>query len=63
MIVTGHLLCRGGGGYTWRFLYNDNTNTRFARFGDMFLQEIKKNSVIWCVFVYIWIRFFVLNNF
>ena len=39
MIVTGHLLCRGGGGggggYTGRFLYYDNTNTRFARFGDI----------------------------
>ena len=53
MIVTVHLLCGRG-----CFLYNDNTTALKARFGGMLPQEnFEKNSVIWCVFVYIWIRF------
>ena len=57
MIVTVHLLC-GRGCRMGAFLYNDNTTALKARFGGMLPQEnFEKNSVIWCGFVYIWIRF------
>ena len=44
-----HTNCYLGGGCE-RFLYNNNTTARFAKFGCMLPQEnFEKNSVIWCI--------------
>ena len=64
MIVTGHLLCRGRGGGTLGGFYIMIIQIHaLLGLGTCSSKKLKKNSVISCVFVYIWIRFFVLNNF
>ena len=57
MIVTVHLLCgrgcrMGGVFYIMIIQLHSRLGLGHAPPG-----KLKKNSVIWCVFVYIWIRF------
>ena len=58
MIVTVHLLCGRGCRMGGVFYMMINKNCTQGWLWGMLPQEnFEKNSVIWCVFVYIWIRF------